>query len=133
LLATAAGGALGAGYEFDPPRGPDEPVGTIGGGLGPFQPGEWTDDTSVAMAIAEFAATGADLEPEAAPAVVVTRWHERSTTAKDVGVQTRSVLSAAGRRGIGAQSALQESAAPALEEWKRRRFEAEPQRAQENS
>jgi hypothetical protein len=46
LLATAAGDALGAGYEFDGPRGPDEPVDMIGGGLGPFQPGEWTDDTS---------------------------------------------------------------------------------------
>lgn len=111
LLATAAGDALGAGYEFDPPRKPDEPVGMIGGGLGPFQPGEWTDDTSMAIAIAEVAATGADLESEVALDAVVTRWHEWSKTAKDVGVQTRAVLAAAGRRGIGAHSALQESAA----------------------
>lgn len=111
LLATAAGDALGAGYEFDPPRGPDESVGMIGGGLGPFQPGEWTDDTSMAIAIAEVAATGADLESEAALDAVVTRWHDWSKTAKDVGVQTRSVLSAAARRGISAHSALQESVA----------------------
>ncbi|MDD7811619.1 ADP-ribosylglycohydrolase family protein [Mycobacterium sp. CSUR Q5927] len=111
LLATAAGDALGAGYEFDPPRATDEPVAMIGGGLGPFAPGEWTDDTSMAIAIAEVAATGADLRDEAALDAVVRRWHQWSTTAKDVGVQTRSVLSAAARRGIGARSARQESAA----------------------
>ena len=31
----------------------------IGGGLGPFEPGEWTDDTSMALCIAEVTATGA--------------------------------------------------------------------------
>lgn len=111
LLATAAGDALGAGYEFDSPRGPDEPVAMIGGGLGPFAPGEWTDDTSMAIAIAEVAATGAELDSEPALDAVVARWHQWSQTAKDVGVQTRTVLSAAGRRGIGAQSAWKESAA----------------------
>jgi ADP-ribosylglycohydrolase len=111
LLATAAGDALGAGYEFDPPRAAGEPVAMIGGGLGPFRPGEWADDTSMAIAIAEVAATGADLREEAALDVVVRRWHEWSMTAKDVGVQTRSVLSAAARRGIGARSAWQESVA----------------------
>jgi len=45
LLATAAGDALGAGYEFNAPMPADRPVGMIGGGLGPFAPGEWTDDT----------------------------------------------------------------------------------------
>ena len=59
LLGAAAGDALGAGYEFGPPLAPDAPVDMIGGGLGPFKPGEWTDDTSMAIAIAEIAATGA--------------------------------------------------------------------------
>ncbi|BBU24309.1 hypothetical protein AWC32_06290 [Mycobacterium xenopi] len=67
----------------------------IGGGLGPFKPGEWTDDTSMAIAIAEVAATGADLPHEAALDDVVRRWYEWAQTAKDVGVQTSSVLSAA--------------------------------------
>lgn len=111
LLGTAAGDALGAGYEFDGPRDPGEPVEMIGGGLGPFAPGEWTDDTSMAIAIAEVAATGADLGSEAALDGVVARWLEWSHGAKDVGIQTRSVLSAAGRRGISAQSAWRESAA----------------------
>jgi ADP-ribosylglycohydrolase len=44
LLGTAAGDALGAGYEFARPLDPGQPVEMIGGGLGPFKPGEWTDD-----------------------------------------------------------------------------------------
>lgn len=56
LLGMAAGDALGAGYEFGaPPRGEVE---MIGGGLGGFAPGEWTDDTSMAVCIAEVTATG---------------------------------------------------------------------------
>ncbi len=111
LLGTAAGDALGAGYEFGLPLAPDAPVDMIGGGLGPFKPGEWTDDTSMAIAIAEIAATGADLRDEQAQDYIVERWHGWAKTAKDVGVQTRSVLSAAARRGISAQTAREESAA----------------------
>lgn len=111
LLGCAAGDALGAGYEFGPPLGADVPVDMIGGGLGPFAPGEWTDDTSMAIAIAETAATGADLRDEKAQDEIVERWHSWAQTAPDVGNQTRSVLSAAGRRGVSARSARQESAA----------------------
>ena len=92
LLATAAGDALGAGYEFGSPPGPGQPVEMIGGGLGPFKPGEWTDDTSMAIAIAEIAATGADLRDEAALNYIVDRWHWWARNAKDVGVQTRQVF-----------------------------------------
>ncbi|OBJ70999.1 ADP-ribosylglycohydrolase family protein [Mycobacterium sp. 1274756.6] len=95
LLGTAAGDALGAGYEFQGPRRADEPVAMIGGGLGPFAPGEWTDDTAMAIAIAETAATGADLRDDAALDVIVRRWAQWSATAKDVGVQTRTVLATA--------------------------------------
>jgi ADP-ribosylglycohydrolase/protein-tyrosine phosphatase len=111
LLGAAAGDALGAGYEFGPPLAPDAPVDMIGGGLGPFEPGEWTDDTSMAIAIAEIAATGADLRDEQAQDSIVERWHRWAKTARDVGVQTSSVLSAAGRRGISARTAREESAA----------------------
>lgn len=96
LLGTAAGDALGAPYEFQPPRGPELSVEMKGGG--PWEAGEWTDDTAMAIAIAEVAATGADLRDEAAQDVIVSRWHTWSLTAKDVGIQTRSVLSAAARR-----------------------------------
>jgi len=97
LLATAAGDALGAPYEFQPPRGPELPVEMAGGG--PWEPGEWTDDTAMAIAIAEVAATGADLRDATAQDAIVTRWHEWSSDAKDVGIQTRSVLSTAARGG----------------------------------
>ena len=109
LLALAAGDALGAGYEFGPSLAPDVPVDMIGGGLGPFKPGEWTDDTSMAIAIAEIAATGVDLRDEEAQDYIVQRWHAWAQTAADVGVQTRSVLAAAGQRGISARTARQRS------------------------
>ncbi len=111
LLATAAGDALGAGYEFDPPMPADATVDMIGGGLGPFERGEWTDDTSMAIAIAETAATGADLRDERAQDDVVSRWSFWAKTARDIGVQTSSVLSAAKKRGISSRTARDESEA----------------------
>jgi len=53
LLGLAAGDALGTTLEFRPP-GTFEPVKDIVGG-GPFnlKPGEWTDDTSMALCLAE--------------------------------------------------------------------------------
>jgi ADP-ribosyl-[dinitrogen reductase] hydrolase len=86
LLATAAGDALGAPYEFGPPRGPELQVAMVGGGSFGWEPGEWTDDTSMAIAIAEVAATGADLRQEQALDALAWRWHEWSHHAKDVGV-----------------------------------------------
>ncbi|OBF29758.1 ADP-ribosylglycohydrolase family protein [Mycobacterium sp. ACS4331] len=115
LLGTAAGDALGAGYEFDRPLAADQPVGMIGGGLGPFAPAEWTDDTSMAIAIAEIAATGADLRDEKSLDCVVERWERWSRTAPDVGVQTRSVLSTAAAQGICARTAREASEARHLQ------------------
>lgn len=96
LLGTAAGDALGAPYEFGPPRGPELDVVMAGG---PWEPGEWTDDTAMAIAIAEVAATGTDLRDEDAQDAIVTRWYEWSKEAKDVGIQTRAVLREASRGG----------------------------------
>lgn len=91
LLGLAAGDALGAGYEFRaPPTGDAE---MKGGGLGGWAPGEWTDDTQMAICIAEETATGSpDLEAIAAGFL---EWY-RSGPA-DVGIQTRSVLSGAAK------------------------------------
>ncbi len=93
LLATGAGDALGAPYEFGPPL-PAEHRLTMSGG-GPWGPGEWTDDTSMAIAIAEIAATGADLVSTEAQDQLVRRWSEWMAVAKDVGIQTQAVLSRA--------------------------------------
>ncbi|MBS9535494.1 ADP-ribosylglycohydrolase family protein [Mycobacterium sp. M1] len=109
LLASAAGDALGAGYEFDPPF--TGPVAMIGGGLGGFAPGEWTDDTSMAVAIAEVAATGVDLRDEAAQDAIVARWLDWADGGpKDIGVQTRLVLSATKQHEVSARTARTESA-----------------------
>jgi ADP-ribosyl-[dinitrogen reductase] hydrolase len=111
LLGTAAGDALGAAYEFGPPRGPELEVGMVGGGGFGWEPGEWTDDTSMAIAIAEVAATGADLRDEEALDTLVCRWHEWMADAKDVGIQTSTVLRAAQWLGLSARTAREASAA----------------------
>lgn len=111
LLATAAGDALGAGYEFGAPMPPETPVAMIGGGLGPFAPGEWTDDTSMAIAIAEIAATGADLRDEASQDQLIDRWNQWRAVALDIGVQTSSVLSSAAGSGSTAAAAREAAAA----------------------
>src|ERR1700739_362878 len=102
LLATAAGDALGAPYEFGPPRGPELEVAMVGGGSFGWEPGEGTDDTSMALAIAEGSVNGGVLRDYEALDARAQRWHEGSLHAKDVGVQPRSVLSRAGRQGISA-------------------------------
>src|SRR5687768_15209969 len=60
-----------------------------GGGYGPWEPGEWTDDTQMALCIAEEAATGA-LDPMKVGDRFIA-WAKGG--AKDVGIQTRAVLS----------------------------------------
>src|ERR1700761_6499033 len=91
LLGTAAGDALGAGYEFGPPLEDDVAVEMNGGEPFNWAPGGWTDDTSMALAIAEVAASGADLRDEGAQDAVVDRWAGWAVDAPDVGAQTRQV------------------------------------------
>ena len=89
MLGLATGDALGAGYEFGtPPTGDAE---MIGGGLGPWAPGEWTDDTQQAICIAEVAATGSLSPPTVGDRLL--GWYREGQ--KDVGNQTRAVLSVA--------------------------------------
>src|SRR6266511_1088795 len=112
MVALAAGDALGAGYEFRrPPAHPE----FIGGGLGGWDPGEWTDDTQMAICVAEVAATG---KPD--PVAVGDRFlgwlHDGPA---DVGVQTRAVLS-------GAKSGSD------LTELAKEYFESHPQNAAGN-
>ena len=65
LLGLAIGDALGAAVEFKPP-GSFEPVTGFRGG-GPFglAEGQWTDDTSMALALAASIATGWSLDDQA--------------------------------------------------------------------
>ena len=57
LLGQAIGDALGVPYEFGPKIAPGQAQ-MIGGGLGPYAPGEWSDDTQMAVCIAEVTASG---------------------------------------------------------------------------
>lgn len=97
LLGSAIGDALGAGYEFgSAPLGPDGPA-MIGGGLGGFAPGEWTDDTTMAWCIADVAASGVDLRSDEGLTAIARRfrsWFE--TGPADIGIQTSRVLNVAG-------------------------------------
>lgn len=103
LVASAVGDALGAGYEFGAAPYIGWPA-MIGGGLGGFAPGEWTDDTAQSVAIAEVAATGVDLRDESSLDAIAQRfadWYAEEPP--DVGIQTSGVLSQAGRNPSAAR------------------------------
>ncbi len=119
LLGMACGDALGAGYEFGPPLKVSAEVAMVGGGSFGWAPGEWTDDTSMAVAIAEVTAAGRDIRTAVVQDVIAARWVGWAEGAKDVGIQTRSVLAAAKRgavhRGEGLPSAADVRAAATVQ------------------
>lgn len=97
LCGSAVGDALGAPFEFGPAgawsqRFPEPVLGgtgeMIGGGGFGWAPGEFTDDTQMALALAEsiLAADGLDADD------VWARFVAWSTTAEDIGIVTRHVL-----------------------------------------
>lgn len=100
LVALAAGDALGAGYEFGAPLPDGAEVTMKGGGPFGFAPAEWTDDTSMAIPIAQAlleSASGAGSSSPAALTMVVRAWTSWAAEAKDVGAQTSAVIAAARR------------------------------------
>jgi ADP-ribosylglycohydrolase len=100
LVALAAGDALGAGYEFGAPLPDGADVTMKGGGPFGFAPAEWTDDTSMAVPIAQAllaSASDAGSSSPAALTMVVQAWTAWAAEAKDVGAQTSSVIAAARR------------------------------------
>jgi ADP-ribosyl-[dinitrogen reductase] hydrolase len=96
LLGLAVGDALGAAVEFQRP-GTFEPVtGYRGGGPHRLEPGQWTDDTSLALALADsIGQAGWDLSDQAAR--YVQWWREGkysvNTRCFDIGITTRAALS----------------------------------------
>mgnify|MGYP001085765625 CR=1 FL=1 len=93
VLASAAGDALGAGYEFGPPLDHEAPVAMIGGGAFGWAPGEWTDDTQMATAIL-LPLAACDDDPLPAVEAGFRTWF--ASDPPDVGNQTRHVLSSGG-------------------------------------
>jgi ADP-ribosyl-[dinitrogen reductase] hydrolase len=99
LVGQAAGDALGVPYEFGVRALSGEPQ-MLGGGLGGIAPGQWSEDTEMAVCIAEVAATGADLRSAEAQERIAEgflRWYADGPP--DIGVQTRTVLAETLRRG----------------------------------
>lgn len=92
VVASAAGDALGSAYEFGAGLTDDE-FPQFGRGVFGHEPGEWTDDTSMAVPILEALARDESLCDADVLAGIVERWLEWSATAKDVGAQTLAVLS----------------------------------------
>jgi ADP-ribosylglycohydrolase len=111
LLGAACGDALGVPYEFAAPLPATAAPEMIGGGLGPYEPGEYSDDTQMQVCVAEVAARGQDLRSELALDGVASRfmrWYHEG--ASDIGAQTRQVLGEVDRTG-GASSAMSRAAA----------------------
>lgn len=88
LVGLAAGDALGAPYEFTVPGRGAEIVMKPGG---PWELGEWTDDTAQAVAIAEVTVTG-DVDPVRIGQRFLDWYRGRP---KDVGISTSAVLGGA--------------------------------------
>jgi ADP-ribosylglycohydrolase/predicted protein tyrosine phosphatase len=92
LVGTACGDALGAPHEFGPPIPFDVPLVMSGGGPFGFAPGEYTDDTAMAIPIAQAVAAGADLNDKNVIAGILQAWIDWLAVTKDVGAQTGSIL-----------------------------------------
>lgn len=95
LFGLSIGDALGAAVEFRPP-GSFEPVtGYRAGGPHRLQPGEWTDDTSMALALANsIAAVGWDLKDQARRYVRWMKHGDYSVNGRcfDIGITTSAAL-----------------------------------------
>lgn len=95
LVGLAVGDALGAAVEFQPPGNFEPVVGYRGGGPHRLGPGEWTDDTSMALALADsIAAVGWDLGDQARRYVAWWRTGAYSVNGRcfDIGVTTARSL-----------------------------------------
>jgi ADP-ribosyl-[dinitrogen reductase] hydrolase len=107
LLGLAIGDALGAAVEFAP-RGTFPPVtGYRGGGPHGLAPGEWTDDTSMALALADsLSARGFDPTDQARRYLAWWRDGKYSVTGRcfDIGIATREALARI-EQGISASEA----------------------------
>jgi ADP-ribosylglycohydrolase len=96
LIGLAVGDALGAAVEFRRPGSFAPVAGYRGGGPHGLKAGEWTDDTSMALALADsMASVGWDLNDQARRYVAWWKTGKYSVNGRcfDIGITTRSALS----------------------------------------
>ncbi|KOX13863.1 ADP-ribosylglycohydrolase family protein [Nocardiopsis sp. NRRL B-16309] len=110
LLGAACGDALGVPYEFARRLGDHEVPEMVGGGLGPYAPGEYSDDTQMAVCIAEALRDhDAPLSDRALRQTAEAFLAWRRDGASDIGHQTQKVLgeveAARGTEGVAEQMA----------------------------
>ena len=103
LLGLAVGDAVGTTLEFKPRDSYPPLTDMVGGGPFGLRPGEWTDDTAMALALADSLLAHPDLD-EADLMRRFTDWHERGTysctgTCFDIGITTRQALARWKRTG----------------------------------
>jgi ADP-ribosylglycohydrolase len=105
VVASAAADALGAPHEFRPPVPEDRRLKMSGGGSFNWAPGEWTDDTQQALAVLAPLADGVTALDDLVVRVEegLLAWFE--SRPRDVGNQTRSVMSTTQRSGGGLAAA----------------------------
>lgn len=95
LIGLAVGDALGAAVEFKSPGSFPLVTGYRAGGPHRLEPGEWTDDTSMALALADsMGSAGWDLNDQAERYLVWMQTGEYSVngTCFDIGIATRTAL-----------------------------------------
>ena len=90
IIGLAIGDALGAPYEFKPPVSDTTPI-VMDHNNYPT-PGEWTDDTAMAIAIMQAWKNHGNITSVEAQDSLISIWKQWAKTAPDVGLQTRQVL-----------------------------------------
>jgi ADP-ribosylglycohydrolase len=96
LLGLAAGDALGTTLEFEQPGSFEPLTDMIGGGPFNLKPGEWTDDTSMALCLAESLVTKKGFDPVHQLETYVRWWRDGHLSVKgrcfDIGFTTRAAI-----------------------------------------
>jgi ADP-ribosyl-[dinitrogen reductase] hydrolase len=103
LLGLAAGDALGTTLEFELPGTFEHIDDMVGGGPFELEPGQWTDDTSMALCLAESLVETGEFDPVDQLRRYVRWWREGHLSSTgvcfDIGNQTREALARFERTG----------------------------------